>query len=57
MTSTAKEVGDEPLQIKLKYPNITVAVDEDRVNGSNELIYNFQKQTFSCSTMHFSIDI
>lgn len=41
MTSTAKEVGDEPLQIKLKYPNITVAVDEDRVNGSNELIYNF----------------
>lgn len=40
-TSTVKEVGDEPLQIKLKYPNTVVAVDEDRVNGTNELIYRF----------------
>ncbi len=40
-TSTANDVGDEPLQIKLKYPNTIVAVDEDRVNGTNELAYNF----------------
>lgn len=40
-TSTVNEVGDEPLQIKLKYPNTIVAVDEDRVNGTNELAYNF----------------
>jgi tetraacyldisaccharide 4'-kinase len=38
--STVNEVGDEPLQIKLKYPNAIVAVDEDRVNGTNELVYN-----------------
>ncbi|MGE0078991.1 MAG: tetraacyldisaccharide 4'-kinase [Bacteroidales bacterium] len=39
--STVEEVGDEPLQIKMKYPNTTVAVDEDRVNGTNEMVYNF----------------
>lgn len=31
--ATAEEVGDEPLQMKLKYPDIIVAVDEDRRNG------------------------
>lgn len=30
--------GDEPLQIKLKYPNITVAVDRKRVNGINQIL-------------------
>lgn len=30
---TAYEYGDEPLQIKHKYPDITVAVDKDRVEG------------------------
>lgn len=30
---TATEVGDEPLQMKQKFPEITVAVDEDRRNG------------------------
>ncbi|MCB8963804.1 MAG: tetraacyldisaccharide 4'-kinase [Bacteroidales bacterium] len=40
-SATAKEVGDEPLQIKQKYPKTIVAVDEDRVNGANELIYRF----------------
>lgn len=40
-TSTVNEVGDEPLQIKLKYPNAIVAVDEDRVTGSNELVFNY----------------
>lgn len=37
-TNTANEVGDEPLQYTLKYPNITVAVDGDRVHGANKLI-------------------
>jgi tetraacyldisaccharide 4'-kinase len=32
-TSTVSEVGDEPLQIKRKFPNIVVAVDTDRVRG------------------------
>ncbi|MBW1296815.1 tetraacyldisaccharide 4'-kinase [Aquimarina litoralis] len=31
--ATAKEVGDEPLQFKKKFPNVYVAVDADRRNG------------------------
>ena len=34
----ATEIGDEPLQLKKKYPNVTVAVCEDRVKGINELV-------------------
>ncbi len=30
---TAREVGDEPLQFKVKFPNIRVAVEADRQNG------------------------
>lgn len=36
--SAVPEVGDEPLQIKRKFPEITVAVDEDRVHGINRLL-------------------
>ena len=35
--STAAEIGDEPCQIKRKYPDITVAVDEKRVRGIRKL--------------------
>ena len=35
--STAKEVGDEPLQFKTKFSNILVAVDGDRRNGISRL--------------------
>lgn len=35
--STAKAVGDEPLQFKQKFPNITVAVCESRVIGVKKL--------------------
>jgi len=35
--STAREIGDEPRQIKQKFPEITVAVDADRTNGINKL--------------------
>ena len=37
-------VGDEPLQIKNKYPNVTVAVCEDRRTGIERLIDNFNKE-------------
>lgn len=37
-SSQAWEVGDEPLQIKRKFPEVTVAVDEKRVRGINELL-------------------
>lgn len=37
-TSTSKEIGDEPLQIKLKYPHIIVAVDTNRRRGIEKLL-------------------
>lgn len=39
----AKEIGDEPAQIKKKFPNITVAVDEKRVNGISHLLKEEKK--------------
>ncbi len=36
-TSTAKEVGDEPLQFKTKFPDILVGVDGNRRNGIDNL--------------------
>lgn len=35
--STATQIGDEPAQFKQKFPDITVAVCEKRVNGINQL--------------------
>jgi tetraacyldisaccharide 4'-kinase len=37
ITSTATEIGDEPAQFKQKFPDVTVAVCEDRVAGINQL--------------------
>jgi tetraacyldisaccharide 4'-kinase len=37
VSSTSKEVGDEPLQIKKKYPNIRVVVCEDRRTAIEKL--------------------
>lgn len=37
LSSLAEDVGDEPLQFKQKFPEITVAVCEDRVAGIKEL--------------------
>jgi len=38
INSTDTEIGDEPKQIKQKFPEIEVAVDADRTNGINKLI-------------------
>ena len=35
--STVSDIGDEPLQYRLKFKNIPVAVDEKRVNGINRI--------------------
>ncbi|WCT13061.1 tetraacyldisaccharide 4'-kinase [Mucilaginibacter jinjuensis] len=35
--STAADIGDEPAQFKHKFPDVAVAVCEDRVNGINQL--------------------
>jgi tetraacyldisaccharide 4'-kinase len=37
-TSTAVEVGDEPLQMKQRFPKLTVAVDRNRVHGIENLM-------------------
>ena len=36
--STVPNAGDEPVQIKQKFPQVTVAVDENRVHGISELV-------------------
>lgn len=36
--STQEIIGDEPFQIHMKYPDITVAVDESRVDGISKLL-------------------
>ena len=36
--STAREIGDEPYQMKKKYPHIHIAVDKKRVNGIKHII-------------------
>ncbi len=36
--SIASEIGDEPMQIKQRFPEVTVAVDRKRVNGVNMLM-------------------
>lgn len=37
VSSTSEEVGDEPLQIKRKFPEITVAVCANRIEGIHQL--------------------
>lgn len=37
-TSTVEEAGDEPLQMKRKYPSVTVSVCENRVVGVEQLL-------------------
>ena len=36
--STAAMIGDEPRQLKQKFPEITIAVDRNRVNGIEKLL-------------------
>lgn len=42
--STANEIGDEPMQFRTKFPDITVAVGEQRVDAIQQLM-NEQPQT------------
>lgn len=37
--TTAVEIGDEPMQIHIKYPDVTVAVSEERVIGIPQLLH------------------
>ena len=42
---SALAYGDEPLQIKKKFPGITVAVDKSRIEGCDFLIHPEKLQT------------
>lgn len=45
VNSDVKRVGDEPFQIKLKYPNATVVVDKNRRNAIEYLLEQNREQT------------
>ncbi|MDR1653638.1 MAG: tetraacyldisaccharide 4'-kinase [Prevotellaceae bacterium] len=40
-TATANTIGDEPYQMYRKFPNVVVAVDEDRVEGVQKIMAQF----------------
>ena len=42
---SAAMFGDEPLQIKKKFPDVTVAVDKDRIEGCHFLVHPEELQT------------
>ncbi len=42
--SSIKQVGDEPLQIKTKFPAVMVAVDEKRVRGIEKILQLSEKR-------------
>lgn len=42
---SASMFGDEPLQIKKKFPDVTVAVDKDRIEGCHFLVHPEELQT------------
>ena len=43
--STVKQIGDEPLQFKIKHPNIAIAVSENRVLGVPQLLIDAPQTT------------
>ena len=42
-TTTMPEIGDEPYQMKQKYPDVIVAVDKNRCHGIDTLLENDKK--------------
>lgn len=44
MDATSKLVGDEPVQIKRKFPSVMVAVDEKRVRGIEKILAISEKR-------------
>lgn len=43
-SSTSRQAGDEPLQIKRKFPSVMVAVDEKRVRGIEKILEISEKR-------------
>jgi tetraacyldisaccharide 4'-kinase len=38
--SSALEIGDEPMQFKLKFPNVSIAVGEERLDAISQLLHD-----------------
>lgn len=60
--STAAFAGDEPLQIKRKFPSVAVAVDKNRVEGCQKLVSNgagiiVLDDAFQYKKLHASLNI
>jgi tetraacyldisaccharide 4'-kinase len=53
--STAADIGDEPAQFKHKFPDVTVAVCEDRVNGINQLKDNCELVVLDDAYQHRAV--
>lgn len=41
LNNTVEQVGDEPLQFKIRHPNILVAVNESRIDGVQKMIGDY----------------
>jgi tetraacyldisaccharide 4'-kinase len=41
LNNTVEQVGDEPLQFKIRHPNILVAVNESRINAVQKMIGDY----------------
>lgn len=55
-TSTAETIGDEPMQFYHKFPDVTVAVCEDRVKGINMLNINHDLIILDDAFQHRSVN-
>ncbi|MES2808509.1 MAG: tetraacyldisaccharide 4'-kinase [Bacteroidota bacterium] len=53
--STAADIGDEPSQFKHKFPDVTVAVCEKRVNGIEQLRTNYEVIILDDAYQHRSV--
>lgn len=62
LDSTAAFAGDEPLQVKRKFPAVTVAVEKDRVKGCEKLVSDGAElvvldDAFQFNRLHASLNI
>lgn len=53
--TTALEIGDEPMQFHLKFPEVPVAVGEERILAIPSYCTTGRKQKLLYWTMHFNI--
>src|SRR3712207_8671369 len=52
--STMKEIGDEPFQMKTKFPNLTIAVDGNRRRGIDHIIQDRKSTRLNSSHANIS---